>query len=446
MDAIPRTSAEEPFLNRVSRALRYRNYRLFFAGQGISLIGTWLQQIALSWLVYRLTHSALWLGMVGFATQIPSFLLAPIAGVLVDRWNRHRVLVLTQTLAMVQAGVLGALVLAGHIAIWHVLVLGAFVGVVNAFDMPTRQAFVVELIEDRQDLPNAIALNSSMVNGARLVGPAVAGVLLASVGEGWCFLLNSASYIAVIFALLSMSVQPRATGRPRQDVMAGLREGAAYVFRSEPIRALILLLALVSLVAMPYSILMPAYATQVLHGNERTLGALMAASGTGALAGALYLAARRSILGLGRVIVAGVLLFGAGLVALGLSRNAWLSLGLMLVTGAGMMVQMAASNTILQTIVEEGKRGRMMSLYTMAFMGMAPFGSLMAGALSSRIGVATTLMLGGACAAVAGVGFARQLPRLRERVRPIYARAGILPELTAGVQTATELTRPPEET
>jgi MFS family permease len=446
MDAAARTSAEEPFRSRISRALRYRNYRLFFAGQGISLIGTWLQQIALSWLVYRLTHSALWLGMVGFATQIPSFLLSPIAGVLVDRWNRHRVLVLTQTLAMVQAGILGALVLAGHIAIWHVLVLGAFVGVVNAFDMPTRQAFVVELIEDRQDLPNAIALNSSMVNGARLVGPAVAGVLLASVGEGWCFLLNSASYIAVILALLSMRVPPRATERHRQHVMAGLREGAAYVFRSEPIRALILLLGLVSLVAMPYSILMPAYATQVLHGNERTLGALMAASGMGALAGALYLAARRSILGLGRVIVAGVMLFGAGLVALGLSRNAWLSLGLMLVTGAGMMVQMAASNTILQTIVEEGKRGRVMSLYTMAFMGMAPFGSLMAGALSSRIGVATTLMLGGACAAVAGVGFARQLPRLRERVRPIYARAGIIPEITAGVQTATELTRPPEET
>jgi MFS family permease len=446
MDAAARTSAEEPFRSRISRALRYRNYRLFFAGQGISLIGTWLQQIALSWLVYRLTHSALWLGMVGFATQIPSFLLSPIAGVLVDRWNRHRVLVLTQTLAMVQAGILGALVLAGHIAIWHVLVLGAFVGVVNAFDMPTRQAFVVELIEDRQDLPNAIALNSSMVNGARLVGPAVAGVLLASVGEGWCFLLNSVSYVAVILALLSMRVPPRATERHRQHVMAGLREGAAYVFRSEPIRALILLLGLVSLVAMPYSILMPAYATQVLHGNERTLGALMAASGMGALAGALYLAARRSILGLGRVIVAGVMLFGAGLVALGLSRNAWLSLGLMLVTGAGMMVQMAASNTILQTIVEEGKRGRVMSLYTMAFMGMAPFGSLMAGALSSRIGVATTLMLGGACAAVAGVGFARQLPRLRERVRPIYARAGIIPEITAGVQTATELTRPPEET
>jgi MFS family permease len=303
MDAAARTSAEEPFRSRISRALRYRNYRLFFAGQGISLIGTWLQQIALSWLVYRLTHSALWLGMVGFATQIPSFLLSPIAGVLVDRWNRHRVLVLTQTLAMVQAGILGALVLAGHIAIWHVLVLGAFVGVVNAFDMPTRQAFVVELIEDRQDLPNAIALNSSMVNGARLVGPAVAGVLLASVGEGWCFLLNSASYIAVILALLSMRVPPRATERHRQHVMAGLREGAAYVFRSEPIRALILLLGLVSLVAMPYSILMPAYATQVLHGNERTLGALMAASGMGALAGALYLAARRSILGLGRVIV-----------------------------------------------------------------------------------------------------------------------------------------------
>jgi MFS family permease len=446
MDAAARTGTGDPFLHRLSRALRYRNYRLFFAGQGISLIGTWLQQIALSWLVYQLTHSAFWLGMVGFATQIPSFLLSPIAGVLADRWNRHRVLILTQILAMVQAGVLGALVLTGHIAIWHILLMGAFLGVVNAFDMPARQAFVVQLVEDRQDLPNAIALNSSMVNGARLVGPAVAGVLLASVGAGWCFLLNSASYVAVIAALLAMRVAPQGVDRHHQAVLSALQEGAAYAFGSEPIRALILLLGIISLVGMPYSVMMPAYVTQVLHGSERTMGALMAASGAGALTGALYLAARRSILGLGRVIVAGVLLFGGGLVALGLSRSAWVSLPLMLVTGAGMMVQMAASNTILQTIVDESKRGRVMSLYTMAFMGMAPFGSLLAGALSSRIGVSTTLALCGACAAAAGVAFASQLPRLRERVRPIYARAGIIPEMATGVQSATELTRPPEET
>jgi MFS family permease len=446
MEATPRTTSEESFLKWISRALRYRNYRLFFAGQGISLIGTWLQQVALSWLVFRLTHSTLWLGVVGFATQIPSFLLAPIAGALVDRWPRHWLLVLTQTLAMVQAGILGALVLTGRIALWEILALGSFLGVVNAFDMPARQAFVVEMIEDRRDLPNAIALNSSMVNGTRLVGPAVAGLLLASVGEGWCFLLNAASYIAVIPALLAMDVPPAPTEPRRQHVLAGLREGAAYAFGSEPIRALLLLLGLMSLVAMPYSVLMPPYATQNLRGSATTLGLLMTASGTGALAGALYLASRRSILGLGKVIIAGVLLFGGGLVGLGLSHAVWLSLLLMLVTGAGMMVQMAASNTILQTIVEESKRGRVMSLYTMAFMGMAPFGSLLAGALSSQIGVANTLMIGGACAAVAGLLFASRLPRLRALVRPLYAKAGIIPEVATGVQVATDLTRPPEET
>jgi MFS family permease len=408
MQAAARPATGGSFLSRISRALRYRNYRLFFAGQGISLVGTWLQQVALSWLVYRLTNSALLLGVVGFAGQIPSFLLAPFAGVIVDHWDRRRLLMLTQTLAMLQAGILALLVLTGRIEVWHIILLGALLGMVNAFDMPARQAFVVEMIEDRADLPNAIALNSSMVNGARLVGPAVAGALLASVGEGWCFLLNSISYIAVIAAFAVMKVTPRAERPQAPNVLSGLKEGAAYAFGSVPIRALLLLMAVISLVGMPYVILMPVYASRILHGNATTLGFLMTASGLGALTGALYLASRRSILGLGRVIVLGVVLFGTGLMALALSRVLWLSLLLMLVTGAGMMVQMASSNTILQTIVDERMRGRVMSLYAMAFMGMAPFGSLLAGWLSSRIGVSNTLLIGGACAVLAGEGLWEQ--------------------------------------
>jgi MFS family permease len=438
-------SNNESFLRRVSRALRYRNYRLFFGGQGISLIGTWLQQVALSWLVYRLTGSAFLLGLVGFSGQIPSFLLAPVAGVLVDHWRRHRVLLLTQTLAMLQAGALSFLVLTHRIQVWQILALSALLGMVNAFDMPARQAFVIEMIEDRADLPNAIALNSSMFNGARLIGPAVAGVLLASVGEGWCFLLNSLSYLAVLAALAAMRIPRGETQRAAPDVLGGLKEGIRYVWGSLPIRSLLLLLAVMSLVATPYSILMPVYASRVLHGGARTLGLLMSAAGVGALSGALYLASRHSVVGLGRVIVAGGLLFAAGLIALSCSRWLGLSLPLLACAGAGMMVQMASSNTILQTIVEEGKRGRVMSLYGMAFMGMAPFGSLLAGALSSRIGVPATLFTSGACAALAAAAFALGLPRIRQVIRPIYARAGIIPEVATGVQAATELAQVPEE-
>ncbi len=434
----------QPALGRMVRALRYRNYRLFFGGQLVSLIGTWLQQVALSWLVYRLTGSALLLGVVGFAGQIPAFLLSPLAGVMVDRWPRHRVLLITQTLMMLQAGVLAALVLLGQIEIWMLLALAAFQGIVNAFDMPARQAFVVQIVEDRADLPNAIALNSSMFNGARLVGPAMAGILVAAVGEGWCFLLNSVSYLAVLIALLMIRVAPQALAPGRPNIFASVREGSGYAFGFPPIRALLLLIAVISLVGMPYTVLMPVFATEVLGGNATTLGWLMAASGSGALASALYLASRHTVLGLGRIIILGVLLFGGGLVAFSFSRELWLSLLLMVVSGGGMMLQMASGNTVLQTIVEEDKRGRVMSLYSMAFMGMAPFGSLLAGWLSSRIGAPTTLAICGGLAALAGLVFGRMLPALREHVRPIYVRAGILPETAAGVQIATELTRPPE--
>jgi MFS family permease len=444
-----RTRAEAsaaPGGGRLLRALRHRNYRLFVSGQGISLIGTWLQQVALSWLVFRLTNSAVLLGVVGFADQIPTFLLAPVAGVMTDRWDRRRLLILTQSLAMIQAGILGLLVLSHQVQVWHVMLLATMLGLVNAFDMPGRQSFVVQMIEDRADLPNAIALNSSMVNAARLVGPAVAGALLASVGEAWCFLINAASYIAVIISLVLIRVEPSAPASGSQpNLLASFREGAAYAFGSPPIRAILLLLAVMSLLAMPYSVLMPIYATRILHGNAITQGWLMAASGVGALAGALYLASRQTVLGLGRIITGGAFLFGAALIAFGFSH--WLPLSLLILpfVGLGMMVQMAGSNTILQTIVTEEKRGRVMSFYSMAFLGMAPFGSLLAGTLSSRIGPSWTVSLGGFCALIAALYFSRMLPRLREAVRPIYVEKGILPEAAVGVSNATELTRPPEQ-
>jgi len=334
------------------RALRHRNYRLFFTGQTVSLIGTWMTRIATSWLVYRLTRSALLLGLVGFAGQIPSFLLAPFAGVLVDRWNRHRLLIVTQVLAMLQSAALAVLALTGIINIWHVLALCLFQGVINAFDMPARQAFVVEMVEKREDLGNAIALNSSMVNAARLLGPSIGGILIAAVGEGWCFFTDAVSYLAVIASLLLMRlVQRPHLVRERAPVLRELREGWSYVAGSPPIRSILLLLALVSLVGMPYTVLMPVFASEILHGGPHTLGFLMGAVGVGALAGAVFLAKRRTVVGLGKVIPIAAGLFGIGLIGFSLSRVLWLSLILLLLTGIGFMVNMAASNTLLQTLV-----------------------------------------------------------------------------------------------
>jgi MFS family permease len=421
------------------RALSHRNYRLFFAGQTVSLVGTWITRVATSWLVYRLTGSAVMLGVVGFAGQIPTFLLAPLAGVWVDRWSRYRVLVVTQVLSMLQSFALAALALTEAIDVTHVVLLSAVQGVVNAFDTPARQAFVVEMVEDRADLPNAIALNSSMVNGARLIGPSVAGVLIAAAGEGWCFLLDGISYVAVIASLLLMRLPVAPPRAPGEQVLQALREGVRYAFGFPPIRAVLLLLTLVSLMGMPYTVLMPVMAAQVLHGGAHTLGFLMGATGVGALSGAVYLAARRSVLGLGRVIPAAAALFGAGLIAFSLSRSLALSLLLMVATGLGFMVHLAAANTIIQTIVREEMRGRVMAFYTMAFMGTAPFGSLLAGALAARIGAPRTILLGG-CACIAGaLLFARVLPRLRALVRPIYVERGILPEIARGLSAAAAL-------
>lgn len=432
-------------LRSIGRALRHRNYRLFFSGQSLSLIGTWLTRIATSWLIYRLTGSALLLGVLGFAGQIPTFLLSPLAGVLVDRWERHRVLVITQVMAMLQSGALAALALAGVIQVWHVVALSVVQGVINAFDMPARQALVVEMVEVRADLPNAIALNSSMVNAARLIGPSAAGVLIAGVGEGYCFLIDAVSYLFVIASLLMMRIPHRNVARRSSRVLADFEEGFAYVAGFTPIRSVLILLAVVSLLGTPYTVLLPVIAKEVLGGGASTLGILTAASGLGALCGALYLASRRSVLGLGRVIVASTAAFGLGLVAFSRVGTLWLALPLMFVTGGGMMLQMAASNTILQTIVDEDKRGRMMSLFNMAFFGTVPFGSLLAGVLAARIGAENTIALGGALCALASVVFLRGLPDLRRLVRPIYVRMGILPEIAEGIQAAEDLMRPPEQ-
>lgn len=429
----------------IFRALHYRNYRLFFGGQGISLIGTWLTRVATSWLVYRLTNSALLLGVVGFAGQIPTFLLAPLAGVLVDRWDRHRTLVITQILSMIQSFMLAFLALTGVIAVWHIVILSIFQGFINAFDTPARQSFVVEMVDNREDVANAIALNSSMFNGARLLGPSIAGMLIATVGEGMCFLLDGVSYLAVIASLLAMNMSPREMETESTHLWQGLKEGFTHAFGFIPIRSILLLLGSVSLMGMPYAVLMPVFARDILHGGPHTLGFLTAASGVGALAGAMYLASRRSVLGLGKIMGLAASLFGIALIAFAFSRVLWFSLFLLLLIGFGMMVQMASSNTVLQTIVDDDKRGRVMSFYTMAFLGMAPFGSLFAGGLASKIGAPDTLMIGGVSCIFGAVIFMRNLPSLRGMVRPIYVKKGIISEVASGIQVATQLTVLPKD-
>ena len=433
-------------LKIIFRSFQYRNYRLFFSGQSISLIGTWIQRIATPWLVYNLTGSAFLLGVVGFAGQIPTFVIAPFAGVLTDRWNRYHILIATQIAAMIQALILAFLYLTGTIEVWHIILLSIFLGCVNAFDIPARQSFVVEMVEKKEDLGNAIALNSSMVNGARLLGPSIAGMLIAFTGEGICFLLNGLSYLFVIVSLLFMKVAPRKIKKKNSSVLTELKEGFNYAISFAPIRYIILLLGLVSLMGMPYTILMPVFAKEILHGGSHTFGFLMGASGLGALIGALYLASRRSVLGLGKIIPLAAGIFGFGLITFSLSRFFLLSLTLMIITGLGMMLEMASSNTLLQTIVDDDKRGRVMSFYTMAFMGTAPFGSLLAGWLANIMGTPNTILVGGIFCILGALIFARKLPELRKIIRPIYVRLGfIAPEVSSGIQTATELTVPPEE-
>ncbi|HNV85864.1 MAG TPA: MFS transporter [Candidatus Omnitrophota bacterium] len=426
-------------IKEIFRALRSKNYRLFFFGQFVSLTGTWMTRIATIWLVYRLTHSAFFLGLVGFASQIPSFILTPVAGVIVDRLNLHRLVIVTQCLAMLQSALLAALALSGVISIGQILALNIFQGLIDSFDMPTRQSFMIHLIEDKQDLSNAIALNSSLVNGTRLIGPSLAGILIAASSEGICFLIDSLSYIAVIAALLAMDVTLPSRKRAHEHLFHGLKEGFRYVSGFVPIRAILLLLALVSLMGMPYAILMPIFADKILGGGPYRLGFLMGASGCGALLGALYLASRKSVIGLGRIIPQAAITFGIALIAFSFSRSFRLSLVIISLAGFGMMVEMAASNTLLQTIVDDDKRGRTMSFFAMSFTGMAPFGSLLAGTLAARIGAPGTLFFGGIVCILGAVLFMRRLPLLREKIRPIYLRKGILREAISGVDIATQL-------
>ena len=409
------------------RALRHRNFRLFFAGQGISLIGTWMTRIATSWLVYRLTGSALLLGVVGFSGQILTFLLAPFAGVLVDRLNRRNLLVWTQVLSAVQSLAMAGLTLARVITIHEIIILAAFQGLIDAFDMPGRQSFLVQMVEDKQDLGNAIALNSSIVNVARLIGPALAGLIIAAVGEGYCFAIDGVSYFAVIASLLMMRVTASEAKRATLSMMEQLKEGWVYVSNFAPIRTILLLFSVMSLMGMPFLVLMPIFASQVLHGGPHTLGFLMGASGVGALISAVSLAFRKSVRGLTTMIQVASMIFGVGLVLFGLSRSLPISLLLMLITGFGMMQGLAASNTVIQTLVPEDKRGRVMSYYTVAFVGMAPFGSLLAGFLAHRLGAPHAVMITGACCIVGSAWFTTQLKSIRDVMRPIYIEMGIVP-------------------
>jgi MFS family permease len=409
-----------------------------------------MQQTAMTWLVYRLTQehhqdSALLLGVTGFAGQIPVLLLGPFAGVFSDRLHRHRIIIATQTLSMLQAFLLWVLTVAGLITVWQLIVLCLFLGCVNAFDMPTRQAFMTEMLDTSEDLANAIAINSSMVNGARLIGPSIAGLVISLVGEATCFLLNGISFLGVIVALLAMKIPRKSREDSPTSVLHGLTEGFRYAFGFPPVRSLLLLVALIGLVGMPYVVLMPIFAGQILHGGPTTYGLLIGSSGVGALAGSLYLASRRTVLGLGRWIAAMTATFGCGLIAFSFSHDVRLSMAFLVVMGFAVIVQLASCNTILQTVVDERQRGRVMSLYTTAFLGMSPLGSLIAGSLASKVGAANTVRIGGVCCILAAIAFSLQLPTLRRFVRPIYTRMGILPSVATGLQQATEQTVPPEE-
>jgi MFS family permease len=434
MNTGPSQSEKQSTLEFIGRAFRYRNYRLYFGGQGVSLIGTWMQQIAMSWLVYRLTDSAFFLGLIGFTGQAPIFFLTSFAGVFIDRIHRRNLLIITQTLATIQASLLAFLTLSGHIRVWHLVLLSLFLGSINAFDLPARQSFVIEMVVNKKDLGNAIAFNSFMFNSARLIGPSIAGLVVSAIGEGPCFLLNAVSFLAIIATLLAMKIPNRKSDTKPATLFQGFREGYRYALGFPPIRYVLLLLALTSLVGLPYMVLMPIFARDILHGGPHTLGFLMGASGVGALIGALYLASRKSVLGLGRLIVIASSVFGAGLIAFSFSRSFPVSLFILLFTGFGMIIQMASSNTILQTIVDEDKRGRVMSFYTMAFGGMVPFGSIIAGSLASRIGAPNTLIIGGIICIIGSLFFLKKLPLIRQAVRPLYIKMGIIREAPVDLQ------------
>jgi MFS family permease len=433
----------------IFRALKHRNYRLFFIGQGLSLVGTWIQQTGEIWLAYRLTHSAFALGVVGFASQIPTFLLSSFAGAWIDRTNKHRLVIVAQFLEMSQAFILAYLVIRHRITYPLLIGMSVMGGIFDALEIPSRQSFVIDMVEDHADLGNAIALNSSLVNMARLIGPATAGLLIAAIGEGWCFFLNGCSYLAVIVSLLFMHFQTATSKARHPPLLDSFREGISYAAHSVPVRTLLNTLAIVSLTVSSYSVLIPIFAAQILHGGAHTLGFLMAGSGTGALAGALFLASRKTVIGLGRVIEKGILIMGVGLLSFSFSHWFWLSWFSMLAAGFGMMIGTASINTMLQTIVEPDKRGRVMSFFTTAFIGMSPLGNLAGGALASHIGAPHSVCLAGVFCFGTALWYFRRLPLLREHIRPIYHKMGILPadrqvlpEVANGLQAASTTVKP----
>ena len=432
-------------MKNIFRTLRYRNFRLFFIGQNISLIGTWMQQVAMGWLVYRLTNSVFLLGVLGFSGQIPTFILSPLGGVVADRFNRHKILIITQALSMMQALVLSALIFTGAVQVWHILGLGFFLGCINSFDIPARQSFLVEMVEKKENLGNAIALNSLMFNAARLIGPSIAGLIIAISGEGVCFLLNGLSFCAVIWSLVSMKIARRIIPIRDKNILEGIWEGFRYTFGFEPIRLILILLSVISVMGMSYIVLMPVFARDILRGGPQTLGFLMASGGIGAAVATIYLASRKSIVGLGRLIPISAVIFAVAIMLFSMSRNLWLSVIILAVVGFGLMVNMAACNTILQTISDDDKRGRVMSFYTMSFMGMAPIGSLAAGALAGRIGVTSTLIIGASACIAAALLFTSKLSIINAQIHPIYRKIGIIPEVASGLNIASELTLPSED-
>ncbi|MGA7793282.1 MAG: MFS transporter [Candidatus Acidiferrales bacterium] len=407
------------------RALKHRNFQLFFSGQIISLVGTWMQTVAQAWLIYRMTGSGELLGVLGFVGQFPIFLLSPLAGLAADRWPRQRVVIATQSASMLLAFILAALTMTGRITVWEIIVLATVLGIVNAFDVPARQSFLIEMV-GREDLLNAIALNSSMFNGARVAGPAIAGILVAVVGEGWCFLLNGISYLAVIAGLFLMRIEKLKPVHDGAAPLEKLREGFRFARHTKPIRALLVLVAIVSFMALPYTVLMPIFAVKILHGGASAYGTLMGAVGVGAMFGALALAMRAELRGLGKVVAYSATGLGASLVLFSGSHWYWISFTILVLSGFTMMMQFTATNTLIQAMVPDQLRGRVMSLYSMMFLGMSPLGSLLAGAVADRIGAPITVAIGGLASCLGGLAFARKWPAMRGPARDLIAAQGMM--------------------
>lgn len=425
---LPELLSKKTFLFKgVFASLESKNFRLYSLGQGISLVGTWMQHIAMSWLVYRLTGSVFLLGLVGFTSQVPTFILSPFAGVITDRLNRHNIMIATQVCFMLQAALFATLVLTNTIQVWHIIALSLFFGFISAFDAPARQSLVIDLIEKPEHLSNAIALNSAMFNGARLVGPGIAGITIAIVGEGVCFTLNAISYIAVIWALMAMNItKKQRRSQLETNLKKSFSEGIKYTFGFAPIKTLLILLAIISLLGLPYVVLMPAYAKEILQGGSAMLGLLMSAVGAGALIGALYLASRKTVIGLGQIISFSTITFGIAIIIAAYSRAEWLSILSLFFSGLAMITAIASINTLIQTLADEDKRGRVMSFYAMALMGMNPIGNLLAGTTATIIGITYTLAIGGVATIAVGIWFQKQRPMLRKHIRPIFISKGII--------------------